>query len=174
MSGTPDSLTTQRVSRTFSQRPPARGRIVSAPHPRSKAAAPRFGLRPALLAIVVVLVLGVTVYPPLQAYYSALRSNGALSEHLDDVTASNASMQDQVDSLMTREGIEDEARRRGYVAEGDTAVDMSGVQDSSDPSTDTTVRVSGTDDASGQQQEPWYIKLFDVVFRYDPSAEGLS
>ena len=48
-------------------------------------------------------------------------------------------MQSQVDSLMTREGIEDEARRRGYVSEGDTPVDMSGVDDTGCPSADTTV-----------------------------------
>ena len=123
-------------------------------------------------AIVVTLVLVLMLYPPARAYYGAVRTNGVLSSQLSDINASNSTMQSQVDSLMTREGIEDEARRRGYVSEGDTPVDMSGVDDTGCPSADTTVTQPSS--SASNPDNPWYIGVLDALFRYDPSSQGLS
>ena len=112
------------------------------------------------------------LYPAMQSYYIARRSNLTLSEQLSDVNATNGALQSQVDSLMTKEGIEDEARRRGYVAEGDTAVDMEGVTDSNDPSSDATATSSAA--ASSSQDEPWYVPFLDVLFGYNAASQGLS
>lgn len=148
------------------------------------------------------LVVAIALYAPLQAYYAAVRTNEALSNQLSSINASNETMQAQVDALMTREGIEDEARRRGYVQEGETAVEMSGVTDSMDPSSDPTVTSSddsgdsGSSDGSGSSSsdtsstsgddatvssangasvsDAWYTGLLDFVFAYDPSTQGVS
>ena len=63
---------------------------------------------------VVVVVLG-ALYSPAKALYGARRTNAVLAQRLDAATSSAQTLQSEVDSLMTREGIEDEARRRGYV-----------------------------------------------------------
>lgn len=65
--------------------------------------------------MVIVVALVVALYSPVKALYGAHRTNAVLAERLDAATASATQLQGEVDSLMTREGIEDEARRRGYV-----------------------------------------------------------
>lgn len=116
---------------------------------------------------IIVVVLG-ALYSPAKALYGARRTNAVLAQRLDAATSSAQTLQSEVDSLMTREGIEDEARRRGYVQEGDTAVDMDGVTDSGSATTDESV----TNDSSATTDEeptPWYTSVLDFIFGYDRS-----
>lgn len=123
-----------------------------------------------VVAVVVVLVM--VFYTPVQSYYCSTRTNNALTAKLDKINASNFTLQDQVDSLMTREGIEDEARRHGYVGQGETPVDMAGVEDS--PHTSESALAAKNATTVTQDNSPWYIKVLDVIFRYDPSTQGVS
>lgn len=121
---------------------------------------------------IIVVVLG-ALYSPAKALYGARRTNAVLAQRLDAATSSAQTLQSEVDSLMTREGIEDEARRRGYVQEGDTAVDMDGVTDSGSATTDESV----TNDSSATTDEeptPWYTSVLDFIFGYDPSTQGVG
>ena len=121
---------------------------------------------------IIVVVLG-ALYSPAKALYGARRTNAVLAQRLDAATSSAQTLQSEVDSLMTREGIEDEARRRGYVQEGDTAVDMDGVTDSGSATTDESV----TNDSSATTDEeptPWYTSVLDFIFDYDPSTQGVG
>ena len=123
----------------------------------------------ALVATVVSVALVLAfLYPPVKSYYVATRVHAALSSQLDGVNSANDSLQGEVDALMTKEGIEDEARKRGYVKEGEAAVTMSGVDEASDE--------SASSDATGDTaaDEPWYVHVLDVVFQYDPSSQGVS
>lgn len=123
------------------------------------------------IALVVIVVLVLMLYPPIKALYGASRTNALLSTQLSSVTATNDTLQGEVDNLMTREGIEDEARRRGYVAEGDTPVDMSGVEDSGGASSDSTV---STDESAPAASDPWYVSALDFIFGYNPADQGVS
>lgn len=124
------------------------------------------------IAMATVLVAVAMLYPPARAYYAAVRVNSVLSSQLSDVNASNDSLQSDVSSLMTKEGIEDEARRRGYVSKGDTAVDMSGVSDSGGATSDQASATS--DDTASSAAEPWYLSVLDAFFGYDPSTQGVG
>ncbi len=124
------------------------------------------------IAMATVLVAVAMLYPPARAYYAAVRVNSVLSSQLSDVNASNDSLQSDVSSLMTKEGIEDEARRRGYVSKGDTAVDMSGVSDSGGATSDQASATS--DDTASSAAEPWYLSALDALFGYDPSTQGVG
>lgn len=124
------------------------------------------------IAMATVLVAVAMLYPPARAYYAAVRVNSVLSSQLSDVNASNDSLQSDVSSLMTKEGIEDEARRRGYVSKGDTAVDMSGVSDSGGATSDQASATS--DDTASSAAEPWYLSALDAFFGYDPSTQGVG
>ncbi len=124
------------------------------------------------IAMATVLVAVAMLYPPARAYYAAARVNSVLSSQLYDVNASNDSLQSDVSSLMTKEGIEDEARRRGYVSKGDTAVDMSGVSDSGGATSDQASATS--DDTASSAAEPWYLSALDAFFGYDPSTQGVG
>lgn len=124
------------------------------------------------IAMATVLVAVAMLYPPARAYYAAARVNSVLSSQLYDINASNDSLQSDVSSLMTKEGIEDEARRRGYVSKGDTAVDMSGVSDSGGATSDQASATS--DDTASSAAEPWYLSALDAFFGYDPSTQGVG
>lgn len=128
--------------------------------------------RALFIAMATVLVAVAMLYPPARAYYAAVRVNSVLSSQLSDVNASNDSLQSDVSSLMTKEGIEDEARRRGYVSKGDTAVDMSGVSDSGGATSDQASATS--DDTASSAAEPWYLSALDALFGYDPSTQGVG
>ena len=124
------------------------------------------------IAMATVLVAVAMLYPPARAYYAAVRVNSVLSSQLSDVNASNDSLQSDVSSLMTKEGIEDEARRRGYVSKGDTAVDMAGVSDSGGATSDQTSATA--DGTASSVAEPWYLSALDALFGYDPSTQGVG
>lgn len=59
----------------------------------------------------------------------------------------------------------------GYVDDGDTAVDMEGVEDSGSARSDTTVM---QDSQEEEVQDPWYTQLGDFIFMYDPDIQGIS
>lgn len=123
------------------------------------------------IALVAIVALALMLYPPIKALYGASRTSALLSTQLSSVTATNDTLQGEVDNLMTREGIEDEARRRGYVTEGDTPVDMSGVEDSGGASSDSTV---STDESASTASDPWYVSALDFIFGYNPADQGVS
>ena len=175
-----------RASRTGAVAParvaPARGEGAASVHERASAALASSPLRaPFAWVCNHLLVVGVIaaivfaigmLYTPLQSLYVARRANSALEVQLSEISATNSGLQSEVDALMTREGIEDEARRRGYVTEGETPVDMSGVDASGGASTDDSV-LNGVSAAEQASDEPWYISLLDFVFQYNPETQGL-
>lgn len=115
--------------------------------------------RVALLIAALVLGVLMAMYGPVQTYYRAWRAGQDLQAQLDELNISNEQYKDDIQALQTREGIEDEARRRGYVTNGETKVVVDGLNDGSDDS-------SQSSDGDQQAQKPWYIELGDKVFHY--------
>ena len=72
-------------------------------------------------------------------------------------------MRAEVDRLQSREGIEDEARKRGYVLPGEQPVMVEGLE----------VDDRGTADSSASavqsrsDDNPWYIDVLDFIFSYE-------
>ena len=116
--------------------------------------------RVVLLVIALFIGLILTMYGPAKTYYCALRKGQDLQAQLDAYNVSNDQFKADIQSLQTREGIEDEARRRGYVSEGETKVVVEGLDEGADGS------ASSTDGADQQAEQPWYIELGDKVFHY--------
>lgn len=128
--------------------------------------------RLACIVTIVIVAVVVALYAPAKALYSAHRTNAILAQRLDAATSSTTELQGDVDSLMTREGIEDEARRRGYVSEGETAADVDGIDDSGSATSDESV--ANDSSQTTDEQEPWYVSVLDFVFGYDPATQGVS
>ena len=61
--------------------------------------------------------------------------------------------QQDIDRLQTREGIEDEARKRGYVSEGETGVIAEGLPEDQEAE-------------EAPAELPWYLAVGDFVFQY--------
>lgn len=109
-----------------------------------------------LIVAAVVLVTVVALYGPAKDCYAAWRHNGALQEEQAQESGEQAEIQGDVDALMTEEGIRDEARRRGYVDEGETGVVVKGL--SEDPET--------SESETTTDERPWYLGIGDFIFQY--------
>ena len=113
--------------------------------------------RVALVVAAVLIVILVALYAPAQGLYVAWREQGVCQAQLAELNEANEGYQQDIDRLQTREGIEDEARRRGYVAEGETELVVEGLPESD----------AGTDEPA--QEVPWYIAVADFIFQYKES-----
>ena len=109
-----------------------------------------------IVVVTVTLFVLVSVYPPAQDLYRAWRDQGVQQETLDGLNASIEEYRGDIDRLQTREGIEDEARKRGYVGEGEVGVVLEGSPEETEG-----------DAGDNGQELPWYVTLGDVVFQYE-------
>lgn len=107
------------------------------------------------IAVGVLVAAALLLYGPAATYYRAWRAGLDLQAQYDVLAQSNDQIQQQNDALLTRKGIEEEARRRGYVGAGETGVVVEGLPDDSTSSSDTT------------PEYPWYVGLGDVIFGYE-------
>lgn len=107
------------------------------------------------IAVGVLVAAALLLYGPAATYYRAWRAGLDLQAQYDALAQSNDQIQQQNDALLTREGIEEEARRRGYVGAGETGVVVEGLPDDSASSSDAT------------PEYPWYVGVGDVIFGYE-------
>lgn len=107
------------------------------------------------IAVGVLVVAALLLYGPAATYYRAWRAGLDLQAQYDALAQSNDQIQQQNDALLTRKGIEEEARRRGYVGAGETGVVVEGLPDDSTSSSDAT------------PEYPWYVGVGDVIFGYE-------
>lgn len=107
-----------------------------------------------LVVIAVLLVLFVALYGPAKGYYSAWRTNGILLAEHKKETAEGEQLEDDVNALMTEQGIKDEARKKGYVDEGEKIVVVEGLEPEEEPE-------------EAPESDPWYLELGDLVFQYE-------
>lgn len=107
------------------------------------------------IAVGVLVAAALLLYGPAATYYRAWRAGLDLQAQYDALAQSNDQIQQQNDALLTRKGIEEEARRRGYVGAGETGVVVEGLPDDSTSSSDAT------------PEYPWYVGVGDVIFGYE-------
>ena len=117
-----------------------------------------FGLIAAILGISIV-----SMYGPLRDYYVARRTHEYLTVQVEQLESANAEVEAKIRALQTREGIEDEARRRGYIEEGSNAVNVVGLPEG----TDTTAADSAFTPVE-EVETYWYTPMLDKLFQYTP------
>ena len=120
---------------------------------------------PVIIAAVVIAAV-VMLYGPACNLYAAWRSGLDLQATYDATTQSNDQLSSEVDALMTPEGVQDLARERGYVGEGETGVVVEGL---SDGSADAAPMGTGTVVSA---DVPWYVSAADVIFQYHADSSG--
>lgn len=118
------------------------------------------------VAFACVVLAVVMVYGPVQRYYVAWREAGDLQAEADALNADNDALRSDLSRLQSKEGIEDEARRRGYTYSGEESTTAEGVSD------DQNQGSSGmeSDFSAADIEQPWYIHVLDFIFVY----EGVS
>lgn len=110
------------------------------------------------LGVVIFLLVG--LYPPIRGYYHAVREHDELLVNQQKLEEDKKRLESEVNSLQTKEGIEEKAREQGYVSEGEESARVVGLD-------------KKKDDATAQHPEyPWYIKVGDFVFGFSPGNSG--
>lgn len=127
------------------------------------------GSHKALVILAVVAAVILSLYGPIRSWYVAQRRTQDLQAQYAQLNSANSALQDEVSSLQTQEGIEDEARKHGYVEEGETPVTITGegsevAEDSSDGSDSTSDTISGTSTAMADTDD--LTKFLDGLFQY--------
>lgn len=147
---------TRRPVETPPSRPAALDRVGEAV--RRGAADPRSAMaahRVPLIVAGVALVLIVALYGPTCGLYQAWRENGVLQAEQARASEESAELESDINTLMTEDGIKDEARRRGYVEEGETRIVVDGAEQDEDASDDVQ-----------PDETPWYLSVADFIFQY--------
>lgn len=121
-----------------------------------------------VVALGVVALVMVALYGPAQRYYVALRRSGDLEAEAAYLDEDNQALLDDLSRLQTREGIEDEARRRGYTYENETSIEVNGVSDDASAAQDATDQGFSAADI----EQPWYVRVLDFIFVYNGPDES--
>ena len=158
-------------------------------------------LRPVFIAVVAVAV-AVGLYFPIRDYYTAWRTGEILSQQVALRDSYNEGLQENVDRYLSQEGIEEAARSElGMVLPGETRIELTGTDGSTDQDGDSSDADAATGDGADQdssdgqsagdasqdvpstsaeaekaeaavaEQAPWYIEMLDTIFFYE-GVEG--
>ena len=115
-----------------------------------------------LATVVAIALVAAAIMGPLRDYYTAWREAGRLDVEYEVVSGINETLADDVERLNTLEGIEDEARRRGYVYPDEEAVVVEGLDDE-EPAEEEEVKVALDEYERGL---PWYVHVLDGLLGY--------
>lgn len=107
-----------------------------------------------LAIVAAIFILIVALYGPARGYYSAWRTNGILQATHERETAEGEQLESDVNALMTEEGIKDEARKKGYVDEGELRLEVEGID------------TEGQEEEPEAEETPWYLLVTDFIFQY--------
>lgn len=108
--------------------------------------------------VVVAIALGVV--GPVHDFYVARRTGDVLEQKKAYIEEKNSELEAERDSLFTEEGVETQARKRGYVSPGEVGVNVEGLEQKEveDPSKP----VEYPDSRS------WFDKTLDTLFGFSP------
>lgn len=156
---------TARPSRRPAAPKPKKEKGAKGSSPRGKLDLPNLGAtlaahRTPVIACAVLLALFVALYGPACGLYQAWRENGELRAEQERSSSESSELEGDISSLMSEEGIKDEARRHGYVEEGETRIVVEGAEEEG----------SQTDEAQ-DDEVPWYLRVGDFVFQYHEDSE---
>ena len=116
----------------------------------------------ALVGILLAVLMVVAMVGPLRSYYVAWRDAGVLQVEYETLSTINEGLSSDVERLNTVEGIEDEARRRGYVYPGEESLVVDGLEEES------LTEQAEVQEALDEYNKglPWYVHTLDGIFGY--------
>lgn len=108
----------------------------------------------------VIAAIALGVVGPVHDFYVARRTGDVLEQKKAYIEEKNAELESERDSLFTEEGVETQARKRGYVSPGEVGVNVEGLEqkEAEDPSKP----VEYPDSRS------WFDKTLDTLFGFSP------
>lgn len=108
----------------------------------------------------VIAAIALGVVGPVHDFYVARRTGDVLEQKKAYIEEKNAELESERNSLFTEEGVETQARKRGYVSPGEVGVNVEGLEqkEAEDPSKP----VEYPDSRS------WFDKTLDTLFGFSP------
>ena len=106
-------------------------------------------------------------YGPVRDYYLARRKEEVLVATYQALEDENDQLRDDVARLQTKEGIEDEAHRHGYVHQGEVRV----VVDDLNENDVDDWKLDATGEVTVVEEREWYIEMLDEFFGFDPADQ---
>ena len=108
----------------------------------------------------VIAAIALGIVGPVHDFYVARRTGDVLEQKKAYIEEKNSELEAERDSLFTEEGVETQARKRGYVSPGEVGVNVEGLEQKEveDPSKP----VEYPDSRS------WFDKMFDTLFGFSP------
>lgn len=118
--------------------------------------------KPFALAVGIILLVLVLLYPVGRDYYKTLRMEQRLQAQLDAVNARNDAVEAENEALQTDEGVENQARTEyGWVREGEN----SAVVTNQEGTVDNASRLPDhLDTDSIHAPSTWYYSILDTIF----------
>lgn len=113
------------------------------------------------IAILVALIVAFMLYGPARDCYVSTRMNEDLQTKYDEIVAENEQFSHDISRLQSREGIEDLARARGFVGEGETSVSVEGLPEEAKRDVSATIEYV--------DERGWQQRALDAFFGYDPA-----
>lgn len=116
----------------------------------------------AFIILALLVAAALLLYGPAARYYVAWREEGVLQAQYEVLQDQNKELNHELDRLQSLEGIEDEARKRGYVYPDEEALVVDDVeeQELADP---TLVDEAVT---KHEASLPWFVSALDSLFGY--------
>jgi cell division protein FtsB len=126
---------------------------------------PAFAIPVVIVAAILLAII--MLFGPVRTYYAAWRDAGRLSAEYEALSQQNTELMEQLDRLQSIEGIEDEARRRGYAYPDEEVLVVDGLEEEklADPA-----KVDAAVEAF-EENQPWYVGFLDNLFGYKRAAQ---
>lgn len=117
-----------------------------------------------IVALVLVVLSVVILYPAGQTYYQSMREEQRLQAEYNAILERNAVVEDQNRQLETDEGVENQARKEyGWTKEGE---DAAVVRNPGDTSSSSTTLPNQVDVDAIHAPQTWYYSILDALFMY--------
>ena len=147
-----------------SRRRAVREALVNIPRVVGSAAVRALGHMHFLVVAGLIVATLVLLYGPVRDLYIANRRLAVLQATYEALLVENDSIRGELEALQTREGIENEARERGFVQAGETKVIVEGLPEELQAQDGAVAAVA---DIEVPDEQPWYIQVLDKVFAYE-------
>lgn len=166
-----DRFATRGISGSARRRDAIRNGLLAVPRAIGSVFEAAMGHMRGVTVLVVIALVAAMLFAPVRNLYVAYRRLDRLQATYDALLAENEAISHELTVLQSREGIENEARARGFVEAGETKVVVEGLPEEDMPvidQSDTTA--ASLTEIEVVEEIPWYTQMLDKLFDYEPET----
>ena len=166
-----DRFATRGISGSARRRDAIRDGLLAVPRAIGTAFEVAMGHMRGVTVLVVLALVAAMLFAPMRNLYVAYRRLDRLQATYDALLAENEAISHELTVLQSREGIENEARARGFVEAGETKVVVEGLPEEDMPVVDQSdTTAASLTEIEVVEEIPWYTQMLDKLFDYEPET----